>query len=55
VVVNSYNAEVQTERRDDKSLEITVRGLVRDEMAGGRTNAIMRQKYGMSPRGIARP
>jgi HAMP domain-containing protein len=55
VVVNSYNADVQTERRDDKALEITVRGLIRDEISGGRTNQIMRGKYGLSPRGIARP
>lgn len=54
VVVNSYNAEVQTEQRDNKSLEITVRGLVRDELAGASTNSILRNKYGISPRGIAR-
>lgn len=54
VIINNYGAEVEQRQNEDGDLEITVRGLVRDELASGRTNGIMRQKWGMSPRGVAR-
>lgn len=34
---------------EDGELELTMRGIVRDEMASPRTNGITRQKYGQSP------
>lgn len=55
VVIHNYaNAEVDTSTNDDGDMELTVRALVRDETASGRTNGINNAKYGQRPRVRAR-
>lgn len=54
VVVHNYGAEVQTDRRDDGTTEITVRALTRDEQASPRMFGTMRSKYGISPQLVQR-
>lgn len=54
VVVHNYGAEVQTDRREDGTTEITVRALTRDEQASPRMFGTMRSKYGISPQLVQR-
>jgi hypothetical protein len=51
VVVNNYSPHnVAASRTSDEDLEVTVRGIVRDEMGSGRMNPVMSHKYGLRPR-----
>lgn len=55
VVVNNYaDASVDPRTREDGTLELTVRAIVRDEMGSERMNPIMRNKHGLQPRLRAR-
>jgi hypothetical protein len=50
-IINTIaDADVSARRTSEEDLEITVRGLVRDELGSGRTNAVMANKYGLRPR-----
>ena len=55
VVVNNYaDASVDSRTREDGTLELTVRAIVRDEFGSERMNPIMRNKHGIAPRLRAR-
>jgi hypothetical protein len=55
VVVNNYaDASVDSRTREDGTLELTVRAIVRDELGSERVNPIMRNKHGLMPRLRAR-
>lgn len=50
IINNHSGAKVDQRTTDDGDIELTVRAITRDEMAGSRSNAIQRQKYGQQPR-----